>query len=127
MGRSLRGGERSEVPHETTERAAPSSSGPGVTPVLETRDLSKSFGGALALDQVSLTIGPSEVHGLIGENGSGKATLIKILAGFHAPDPAGELGMNGEVVELPMPPGQFRDLGISFVHQDLGLVPDLSV
>jgi ribose transport system ATP-binding protein len=115
------------VPHESTERAAPSSTGPGVTPVLETRDLSKSFGGALALDQVSLTIGPSEVHGLIGENGSGKSTLIKILAGFHAPDPGGELRINGEVVPLPMPPGQFRDLGISFVHQDLGLVPDLSV
>jgi ribose transport system ATP-binding protein len=128
MGRSLRGGERAEVPDESTERAAPKPpDGDGAVPVLETTDLSKSFAGALALDRVSLTIGRSEVHGLIGENGSGKSTLIKILAGFHTPDPGGELRMNGELVPLPMHPGQFRDLGISFVHQDLGLVPELSV
>jgi ribose transport system ATP-binding protein len=76
---------------------------------------------------VNLTIGQGEVHGLIGENGSGKSTLIKILAGFHTPDPGGSLQVNGNEVKLPMQPGQFRDLGVSFVHQDLGLVPELSV
>jgi ribose transport system ATP-binding protein len=69
---------------------------------------------------------PGEVHGLLGENGSGKSTLIKVLAGFHEPD-EGELLIDGEPVRLPLPPGQFRELGMSFVHQDLGLVAELSV
>jgi ribose transport system ATP-binding protein len=96
-------------------------------PVLELRQLSKTFGGARALDDVSLSIRPGEVHGLLGENGSGKSTLIKILNGFHAPDSGGELEVGGEPVKLPLRPGQFRELGLSFVHQDLGLVLDLSV
>src|SRR6266566_8001257 len=98
----------------------------GTVPILALRGLSKSFGGARALDDVSLTILPGEVHGLLGENGSGKSTLIKILAGYHAPD-GGELEVNGRPVALPLHPGQFRSLGMSFVHQDLGLVPELSV
>src|SRR5712692_3288183 len=95
-------------------------------PILAARGLSKSFGGSRALDDVSLTVLPGEVHGLLGENGSGKSTLIKILAGYHAPD-AGELEVNGQSVKLPLHPGQFRGLGMSFVHQDLGLVNSLSV
>jgi ribose transport system ATP-binding protein len=98
----------------------------GDAPVLAVRDVAKRFGGARALDGVSLSVLPGEIHGLLGENGSGKSTLIKILSGFHAPD-AGELEVNGERVDLPLSTGQFRDLGFSFVHQDLGLVPELSV
>ncbi len=67
-----------------------------------------------------------EIHGLLGENGSGKSTLIKVLAGFHAPD-AGELEIAGRPVPLPLPPGLFREFGIGFVHQDLALVPTLTV
>jgi|SRR6476646_4001491 ribose transport system ATP-binding protein len=95
-------------------------------PILSVRGLSKSFGGARALDDVSLTVLPGEVHGLLGENGSGKSTLIKILAGYHQPDD-GELEVRGEPVKLPLHPGQFRELGMSFVHQDLGLIPSVSV
>jgi ribose transport system ATP-binding protein len=95
-------------------------------PILSVRGLSKSFGGARALDDVSLTVLPGEVHGLLGENGSGKSTLIKILAGYHVPDD-GELEVRGEPVKLPLHPGQFRDLGMSFVHQDLGLIQSVSV
>ena len=95
-------------------------------PRLELRDLSKSFGGTQALRGVDLSLIPGEVHGLLGENGSGKSTLIKILAGFHDPD-SGELLIDGEVVRLPLGPGQFRELGLSFVHQDLGLIESLSV
>jgi ribose transport system ATP-binding protein len=97
-----------------------------VPPLLAVRGLTKSFGGALALNDVDLTVLPGEVHGLLGENGSGKSTLIKILAGYHAPD-AGELTVNGADVSLPLPPGESRALGFEFVHQDLGLVPTLSV
>lgn len=98
----------------------------GAPPRLEARGLSKSFGGTQALNAVDLTVLPGEVHGLLGENGSGKSTLIKILAGFHAPD-EGELSISGEPVKLPLAAGQFRALGLSFVHQDLGLVESLSV
>jgi ribose transport system ATP-binding protein len=96
------------------------------TPALALRGLSKSFGGEQALDDVTFVLRPGEIHGLVGENGSGKSTLIKILAGYHAPD-AGELEVHGEPVSLPLVPGQFRDLGLEFVHQDLGLVPSLTV
>ena len=95
-------------------------------PRLELRDLAKSFGGTQALRGVDLSLLPGEVHGLLGENGSGKSTLIKILAGFHEPD-EGELRIDGEEVRLPLAAGRFRELGLSFVHQDLGLIESLSV
>jgi ribose transport system ATP-binding protein len=95
-------------------------------PRLELRELSKSFGGTQALRGVDLSLLPGEVHGLLGENGSGKSTLIKVLAGFHDPE-GGELRIEGRPVRLPLSPGQFRELGLSFVHQDLGLIETLSV
>ena len=70
---------------------------------------------------------PGEVHGLLGKNGSGKSTLVKILAGFHSPDQGGKLEFNGQTVDLPLKPGDFRRLGMSFVHQNLGLAPSLTV
>jgi ribose transport system ATP-binding protein len=97
------------------------------TPVLQARHFSKRFGGTLALDDVSLRIDSGTVHGLVGHNGSGKSTLIKILAGYHTPEPGGELEIDGRSVRLPLAPGQFRALGMAFVHQDPGLVASLSV
>jgi ribose transport system ATP-binding protein len=94
--------------------------------LLQLRGLTKSFGGALALDNVDLTVFPGEVHGLLGENGSGKSTLIKILAGYYEPE-AGSLTVRGTHVDLPLKVGEYRALGFEFVHQDLGLIPSLSV
>lgn len=99
---------------------------PDIEPLIRIRGLTKSFGGTRALDSVSLTVMPHEVHGLLGENGSGKSTLIKVLAGFHEPD-TGVMEVGGQPVELPLRPGQYRELGFEFVHQDLGLIPTLSV
>lgn len=94
---------------------------------LAVRHVSKSFGGARALDDAGVTLLRGEVHGLLGENGSGKSTLIRILAGYHTPDPGAELEVGGRHERLPLPPGRARELGIAFVHQDLGLIPALSV
>lgn len=96
-------------------------------PVLEARHFSKRFGGTLALDDVGLRIDGGSVHGLVGHNGSGKSTFIKILAGYHAPEPGAELTIDGEPVRLPLAPGLFRSLGMAFVHQDPGLIASLSV
>jgi ribose transport system ATP-binding protein len=119
--------ERSTAPGSGASQApGPSGAGEAPVPVLALSGLYKSFGGAHALEGVDLTVLPGEVHGLLGENGSGKSTLIKVLNGFHAPD-SGSLEIAGEPVPLPLAPGQFRELGLSFVHQDLGLIPELSV
>ncbi|MDT7592122.1 MAG: ribose transport system ATP-binding protein, partial [Pseudonocardiales bacterium] len=96
-------------------------------PLVRARNVSKSFAGVRVLNAVDLDVLPGEIHGLLGENGSGKSTFIKVLAGFHEPDPGAELQVNGEDVPLPLAPGAFRDYGMSFVHQDLGLMPTLSV
>src|SRR5579875_4084865 len=95
--------------------------------LIEIVNLSKQFGGTHALRQITLSLKAGEVHGLLGQNGSGKSTLIKVLAGYHAPDHGSELFVGGERVALPLPPGRFRALGISFVHQHLGLIPSLTV
>ena len=99
----------------------------GAASLLAVEGLTKRFGGALALDNVSFEVLPGEVHGLLGQNGSGKSTLIKILAGFHAPEPGARLTVGGREVVLPLPTGGFRSLGIAFVHQHLALVPSMSV
>lgn len=96
-------------------------------PIVNIVGLSKTFGVSRVLSDVGLTVHAGEVHGLLGENGSGKSTLIKVLAGFHAPDPGASLQIRGRDAALPVPAGKFREYGISFVHQDLALVPDLTV
>ena len=88
--------------------------------------LTKSFGGSKVVDNVSLTVGHGEIHGLLGHNGSGKSTLIKMLSGVYAPD-GGAVTLAGVDLPLPLPPGEFNRYGIAVVHQALGLVTSLSV
>ncbi|RTM08873.1 MAG: sugar ABC transporter ATP-binding protein [Hyphomicrobiales bacterium] len=88
--------------------------------------LTKSFGGAKVVDDVTLTVNYGEIHGLLGHNGSGKSTLIKMLSGVYAPD-GGRVVLGGRELPLPLPPGEFNRYGIAVVHQALGLVPSLSV
>ena len=73
-----------------------------------------------------MAIEPGEVHALLGQNGSGKSTLIKILSGYHAPDPGGGIRVEGQDLPLQSPVQSYR-LGCRFVQQDLGLVATLSV
>lgn len=96
-------------------------------PALELRDITMRFGSFRALNGVDFRVDHREIVALLGENGCGKSTLVKVLAGVNAPDEGGSLRLNGEEVPLPLVPGQFRDLGLSFVHQDLGLARTLTV
>ena len=94
---------------------------------LEIYNLSKKFGNSLALNNVSLFVHPGEVHGLLGSNGSGKSTLIKILSGFFSPEPGASIRLYDRE-RGPLNMGQIAQrLGIAFVHQNLGLIPSLSV
>lgn len=88
--------------------------------------LSKTFPGQRALDGVSLRVAAGEVHALLGQNGSGKSTLIKVLAGYHEPDPGASATYDGQPLALGSAAATHA-AGIRFIHQDLGLVPDLSV
>jgi ribose transport system ATP-binding protein len=93
--------------------------------LLAIRHLSKNFGGQLALDDVDLDLGRGRTHALVGQNGSGKSTLIKILAGYHDPDPGAEATFEGSPFPLGDPSAPAKH-GIRFVHQDLGLVDAVS-
>ncbi len=88
------------------------------------RNVSKTFGQNTVLTSLGLDIAPGEVHALVGHNGSGKSTFVKVLSGFYQPD-HGALGWtNGEAFTL----GDARSAaaaGLRFVHQDLGLVETL--
>jgi ribose transport system ATP-binding protein len=95
-------------------------------PLIEMHEISKSFAGNRALTAFNLSLDPGEVHVLIGANGSGKSTLIKILSGFHHPDPGGQVQIGGTEFHFGSS-AQSYALGCRFVHQDLGLVSALSV
>ncbi len=92
---------------------------------VELADISKSFGGVRALDEISLTIGRGSIHALVGENGAGKSTLGKILAGVIAPD-RGQLLIGGEPVTFRSP-REAIIRGIVLIAQELSIAPALSV
>ena len=87
--------------------------------------ITKQYPGVTALDGVSLSVGPGEVIGLVGENGAGKSTLMKILGGVVEPT-AGQIEIDGESVPRLTVNGSMR-AGIAFVHQELNLFDNLQV
>ena len=93
--------------------------------LLEALGIEKSYGGVRALKNVSLTLYESEVHALVGENGAGKSSLIKVLTGAVRAD-AGEIRLRGERLE-EITPAKARALGISVIYQQPALFPDLTV
>ena len=95
------------------------------SPLLAARDVTKSYGGVAALKGVSIDIAPGEVHGLVGANGAGKSTFIKILAGLVRPD-GGNLSIDGRTVDIHSP-DQASSLGMNFIHQELAFVPGMNV
>ncbi|MDP9796166.1 simple sugar transport system ATP-binding protein [Catenuloplanes nepalensis] len=94
-------------------------------PLLEIKNLSKTFGTVISLAGVSTTVRAGEVTCVLGDNGAGKSTLIKILSGVHRPD-GGELLMNGAPVSLGNPRAAL-DAGIATVYQDLAMVSLMAI
>src|ERR1700743_1811444 len=93
-------------------------------PLIQIEHLSKTFPGQRALKDVSFEIGKAEIHALVGENGSGKSPLIKVLSGFHDPDPGSVVLVQGEPLEVNSAEDA-RRRGLRFVHQDIGLIGGL--
>ena len=93
--------------------------------VMELREVSKRFGAVTALTDVSLSLEPGEIHCLLGDNGAGKSTVIKVLSGVHRPS-SGEVWIDGARVDLGDPRAA-RDQGIATVFQDAAAIPLMSV
>lgn len=96
----------------------------GSDPVLEVRNVVKTFRHVQALRGVDFDVHAGEVVGLVGDNGAGKSTLVKTMCGVHEPT-SGQIFMRGKEVRIDSPTTA-RSLGIEVVYQDLGLAPDLS-
>ena len=94
-------------------------------PTLALRSVSKSFGMTAALDDMTLELFPGEVHAIVGENGAGKSTMIKIMTGVHQPT-AGRIEIDGVAVTLPGTKAA-RLRGVTAIYQEPMVFPDLDV
>lgn len=94
-------------------------------PLLEARGVYKYFGAVTALRDVNLQLYPGEVLGVVGDNGAGKSTFMKVLSGLHAPS-EGTLLFDGKEVTFNSPK-ESRELGIEMVYQDLALAGNLNI
>src|SRR5262245_48725192 len=92
-------------------------------PVVRCFEITKWFGGVQALRGVTLDVYPGQVLGLVGDNGAGKSTIVKIFSGIHSPD-SGELWIGDEKVK-DLTPHSARAYGIETVYQDLALCDNL--
>ncbi|MEM6463652.1 MAG: ATP-binding cassette domain-containing protein [Pseudomonadota bacterium] len=97
-----------------------SQSPPAVPPVIELRNVSKTFGEVRSLSEVNFSVFPGEIVGLLGDNGAGKSTLVKTVTGFHRPDPGGEILFMGKPID-DWSVARARALGIETVYQERAL------
>ena len=95
------------------------------TPVLRFAAIHKVFGGTVAVDRVSLDLYRGEILALLGENGAGKSTMIKMLAGIHQPDDGAMLFADAAYTHRPPVAGEPQQ--VAFIHQDLGLIEWMTV
>ncbi|MEJ2210574.1 MAG: sugar ABC transporter ATP-binding protein [Anaerolineae bacterium] len=93
--------------------------------VVRMSDITKSFPGVTALEDVDFSLRRGEIHALVGENGAGKSTLIKVLTGVEQPD-KGTIELDGELVQVRSPQHS-QDLGISTVYQEVNLCTNITV
>jgi ribose transport system ATP-binding protein len=94
-------------------------------PILEMTEITKTFPGVVALDQVNFNLLAGDIHALVGENGAGKSTLIKILGGVYSVD-SGEIEIDGKPAFVDNPITATK-LGVAIIHQELNVIPGLSV
>src|SRR3954451_15522258 len=95
---------------------------------LTVRGLSKTYAGNVALDSLFLQVRPGEIHALLGGNGSGKSTAIKILAGVETADPGGEIAVGDQVAGVSeWSPARAHAAGLRFVHQQPAVFPQLTI
>jgi simple sugar transport system ATP-binding protein len=109
----------------TVESVDPVAKDGGGTPLLEVRNISKYFGNVIALKDISVGVGAGEVTCVLGDNGAGKSTFIKILSGVHQHD-EGEFLLEGEETRFNSP-REAKERGIATVFQDLATVPLMSI
>jgi simple sugar transport system ATP-binding protein len=95
-----------------------------VVPTLCCRNISKRFGGLIAVNQVSLDIFPGEVVCIVGDNGAGKSTLVNMISGVYLPD-SGNISVVGKEVAFSSPK-KAREIGIETIYQDLALATNLN-
>ena len=93
--------------------------------MIELRNITKRFGAVLANDRVSVKVAPGTIHAIVGENGAGKSTAMRIAYGFYTAD-SGEILINGQVQEIRTPHDAIRN-GIGMVHQHFMLVEPMTV
>lgn len=99
--------------------------GSELQPLLQTKNLSKTFGSVDALSSVDFNLYAGEVHAVLGENGAGKSTLIKLITGVYKKD-VGQILLNDKEIQ-PRSPHHAQEYGISTVYQEINLIPTLSV
>ena len=90
------------------------------TPVIQLKNVSKTFGEVRSLSEVNIEIYPGEIVGLLGDNGAGKSTLVKTIMGFHQPDEGGEIWFKGEKI-TDWNVAKARELGIETIYQERAL------
>jgi len=88
--------------------------------VLQLKNVSKTFGEVAALHHVNFEVGNNEIVGLLGDNGAGKSTLVKIITGYHQPDPGGEIYWKNKKIDH-LSVAKARDLGVEVVYQERAL------
>jgi len=93
---------------------------PTGTPVIELRNVSKTFGEVRSLSNINFAVHPGEIVGLLGDNGAGKSTLVKTVMGFHKPDPGGDIWFKGRRID-DWSVARARDLGIETIYQERAL------
>jgi rhamnose transport system ATP-binding protein len=93
--------------------------------ILELKGITKTFPGVKALDEVHFNLRPGEIHALMGENGAGKSTFIKIITGVH-PQDQGEIYLDGQKIEIRNP-RDAQSMGIAAIYQHVTCYPDLSI
>ena len=116
---------QTRFPFVNAPHASSLSRSPSLSPLLSLEGIQKRFGGVRALKGVSFDLRPGEIHALVGKNGAGKFTLIKVLSGAHRPD-GGRILLEGREVNFGSP-RQSQALGIGIIYQETSLYPDLSV